>query len=180
MAGCSAALSSSSTSWAGAFVSYLFRTPTGEYAVAETKDVQRSRDLPWRDWSKDVNLPSLRDALNKWLHHTPTKCRPLCSCCRYVDGLNDAQVAFLGELFALGRGANLFRTGAGKTLCSLLSITILEKLYGPQKAIVITPASGRTKTLVEARDYAKHWRCGAFRHVTYEFLANPKNRTWLQ
>jgi hypothetical protein len=159
---------------------YLYRAPTGEYAVTETKDIVRARQLPWRDWSKDPNLPALTAALDRWLQHTPAKCEPRCTCCKYVSGLNDAQVAYLAELFALGRAANLFRTGKGKTLAGLLAITVLEKLLGPQKAVLVTPASGRKKTMDEARDYARHWRVGAFTHVTYETLANPKNSLWFE
>ncbi len=159
---------------------YLIKAPTGELAVAETAEIIRVRNLPTRDWSTDPNAPRMIELLTNWLQHTPAKCAPRCTCCKYVSELNDAQAAFLSEFFALGRSVVPLRTGKGKTLAALLAGTVLAKALGrTPKVLMIIPASGKQKTITEACDYAKHWRCAAFKLVTYEFLSNPKNLEWL-
>lgn len=163
-------------------MSYLIPLNTGEYAVAETSEIIRARQLPWRDWETNPDLPRMIELMTRWLQHTPAKCVPeRCTCCRYVDSLNDAQAVFLSEFFALRRAVVPLRTGKGKTLAALLAGTILEKATGRYpKTVMIVPASGKEKTQIEATDYAMHWRVGPCNVVTYEFLANPKNLKWLE
>ena len=161
---------------------YTERTPEGDFFLRRTPEIERSKALPWRDWGDPAaaaDVEETRQRLTTWLQHTPRKCEPRCTCCRKVDALNAPQAVYLSELYSVGRAVNPFRTGAGKTLAALLAITIAERRAGPQRVVFMCPASGKQKTLLEARDYAKHWRCGAFELVTYEFLANPKNVNWL-
>lgn len=159
---------------------HVTEAPNGANYVSETAEIVRVRGLPWRDWSAYTAIPELRTRLTTWLQHTPSKCDPRCFCCRHVDTLNEPQAVYLSELYGLHRAIVPFRTGAGKTLAALLTPTVLSKALGrPMTALLMVPASGREKTIYEARAYSRHWRCAAFRLVTYEFLANPRNAKWL-
>lgn len=159
---------------------HVASAPDGSAYVADTAEIRRVRELPWRDWATYENVPELQDRLTHWLQHTPQKCDPVCFSCRHVERLNAPQSVYLAELFALKRAIVPFRTGAGKTLAALLSATVLEKAIGrPLTVLLVVPAAGREKTMHEARAYSRHWRCAAFQLITYEFLANPKNASWL-
>jgi len=159
----------------------LVLDPGGKYHVRSTPELVRVRDLPRRDWEEDS--AEAVDLLTTWLQHSPQQCKPApCSCCRRVRRLNPAQAAFLREAHDLrGRVICPFRTGAGKTLVTLLLGTVLARALGaPQKTLLVVPANTLEKTRREAKDYAKHWRCAAVSLVSYELLSHPKHADWLE
>lgn len=154
-------------------------------SVGETSELRRIRDAPRRTWQDDPQLPELVRLLTLAYRHTdaPTaQClpawpsgRPRCAGCE-AKTLLPRQAKLLQEAHDSGEGAfGVLRVGGGKTLISLLLPTVLKA----ERPLLVVPADLKEKTLLEARQYALHWRVAPMKVVSYHFLANPKNQLWL-
>lgn len=138
--------------------------------VKQTKELERIRDLPRRDWRQDPSLPRLAYLLTRKYRYNDVKCSTKCEGCK-AQSLNKAQTTFLRDLHDLGDG--LFAplaVGSGKTLACFLAPAVA----GARNPLLLVPANQLEKTKKAYAQYRRHWRLPDLTVWSYEYLGHPK------
>lgn len=124
--------------------------------VGDTAEFRRVRDMERRRWEDDPDMPRIVEALSRRL-------------CTGEGQLRPVQAALLAELKVFGGAFGPIRTGAGKTLPSLVAAELLDA----QRPLLLLPAKMITsgKTAREMRALADQgWRIRPIRLMSYEAL----------